>query len=416
MFQSRLFSKTKKQSPKEAEAISHKLLTKAGFIDQLASGIWSFLPLGWRVHKKIEDTIREEMNNIEGQEIFLPTLQPKSLWQETDRWDKIDPPLFRTKDRHDREYGLGSTHEEVITDLARKNIRSYKDLPLAIYQIQTKFRNEMRATSGLLRTREFSMKDLYSFHQDEEDLDRYYQKVCLAYEKIYQRCGLKAVKVEASSGTIGGDVSHEFMILAKTGEDKILICERCDWAANIEMGKQKICPKCRGKLEQKSCIEVGHIFKLGIKYSKAMKANFVDKNGQEKPIVMGCYGIGLGRLMAAIVEAYHDENGIIWPASVAPFDIHLVQISDFRCQISENKVKKIAENLYKKLQRSNIEVLYDDRFESPGVKLKDADLIGIPIRLVISEKTGEKIEVKRRDDDKVKLVEMNNIKKFLISN
>jgi prolyl-tRNA synthetase len=415
MLQSQLFSKTKKRPSKEAVTISHKLLDQAGFIDQLASGIWSFLPLGRRVHQKIENIIREEINAIGGQEVFLPTLQPKSLWQETDRWDKIDPPLFRTKDRHDREYGLGSTHEEVITDLARKNIKSYKDLPLAIYQIQTKFRNEMRATSGLLRTREFSMKDLYSFHQNEEDLEKYYQKVCLAYQKIYQKCELKAIKVEASSGTIGGDVSHEFMILAATGEDKILICQKCSWAANIEIGKQKTCPKCKSKLRQESCIEAGHIFNLGIKYSGAMKANFVDKNGQEKPLVMGCYGIGLGRLMATIVEAHHDKNGIIWPASVSPFDAHLISINSQQSTVN-NKIKENTENLYKILQKKEIDILYDDRDESPGVKLKDADLIGIPVRLVISEKTGDRVEVKKRDSDKVELVKIDKIKKILISN
>ena len=421
MLQSQLFSKTKKQLPKEAVTISHKLLTKAGFIDQLGSGIWSFLPFGWRVHQKIENIIRQEMNSIGGQELFLPTLQPKSLWQETNRWDEIDPPLFRTKDRHDREYGLGSTHEEVITDLARKNIKSYKDLPLAVYQIQTKFRNEMRATSGLLRTREFSMKDLYSFHQNVQDLDKYYQKVCSAYKKIYQRCDLEAIQVEASSGTIGGDISHEFMILAETGEDKILICDKCGWAANIEMGPQKNCPKCEAKVDQKSCIEAGHVFKLGTKYSKAMKANFVDKNGQEKPLVMGCYGIGLGRLMAIVVEAHHDKNGIIWPASVAPYDVHLIQMKGASNETKPQTkgvsnvakwsltIKERAKNLYQKLQESNIEVLYDDRPESPGIKLKDADLIGIPVRLVVSGKTEEKVEVKKRDENKVEIKEVKDL-------
>lgn len=419
MQQSQLFSKTRKQAPKEAVTISHQLLIKAGFIDQLASGIWSFLPLGWRVHRKIENIIREEINKIDAQEIFLPTLQPKSLWQETNRWDKIDPPLFRTRDRHNREYGLGSTHEEVITDLARKFIHSYKDLPKAIYQIQTKFRNEMRATSGLLRTREFSMKDLYSFHPDEKDLDKYYEKVCSAYEKIYLRCGLKAVKVKASSGTIGGDVSHEFMILAATGEDKILICQGCGWAANVEMGKQKVCPTCQARLRQESCIEAGHVFKLGIKYSQVMKANFIDRNGLKKPMVMGCYGIGLGRLMATIVEAHHDENGIIWPKEVAPFDIHLLDFRKKARPFLSNQPKKFknnlrvshekAELLYSALQKFGFEVLYDDRDESPGLKLRDADLIGIPIRLIVSEKTGHKMEMKRRDSKKVELIKMNNL-------
>ncbi len=408
MRQAQLFLKTRKEAPKEAITISHKLLVRANFIDQLASGIWSFLPLGWRVHQKIENIIREEMNKIDGQEVFLPTLQPKTLWEETERWEKIDPPLFKVKDRHKREYGLGSTHEEVITHLARKNIRSYKDLPLALYQIQTKFRNELRATSGLLRTREFIMKDLYSFHKDKKDLDKYYQKVSKAYQRIYSRCELKAVKVEASSGTIGGSISHEFMVLAETGEDKVLICEKCNWAINIEIGNQKkVCPKCKTKLSQKSCIEAGHIFKLETKYSQVMKAFFVDKSGQEKPIIMGCYGIGLGRLMATIVETHHDKDGIIWPASVAPYQIHLL------CLGLVKSIKKQSDSLFGTLQKSGFEALYDNRNEPAAIKLKDADLIGIPIRLIISEKTKKKVEFKKRNSGKIQMLEMNKLIPFL---
>ncbi|MGC9049167.1 MAG: proline--tRNA ligase, partial [Patescibacteria group bacterium] len=283
MRQSKLFTKTLRNDPKEARTISHKLLVRAGYINQLTSGIWSLLPLGWRVYKKIEKIIREEMNEIGGQEVYLPTLQPKELWQKTGRWETIDPPLFKVKDRHNKWLGLGSTHEEVITDLARQYIKSYKDLPLAIYQIQNKFRNEMRPTGGLLRTREFIMKDLYSFHADEKDLDKYYKQVLSAYYKIYERCGLKAIAVSAPSGSIGGSVSHEFMILADSGEDKILICQNRDWGINLEIGRsQDKCPNCSGKLEQKNAIEAGHTFKLGALYSQKMGASFTDRDGQKK--------------------------------------------------------------------------------------------------------------------------------------
>jgi len=361
MLQSKLFPKTKKQAPKDAMAASHKFLTQAGYIQQLAAGVWTLLPLGFRVYKKIENIIREEINNLGAQEIFMPALQPKELWKETGRWEEIDPPLFKFQDRHKRELALGSTHEEVVTDLARKNITSYKELPFALYQIQNKFRNEMRATSGLLRTREFIMKDLYSFHASKEDLDKYYKKVCKVYLKIYKRCGLKAIIVEASSGTIGGKESHEFMILADSGEDTILICPKCKWAANIEVGeKYKFCPKCKRKLIKEKSVEVGHIFKLGEKYSKVMGANFVDKDGKRKSIVMGCYGIGLERLMAVIVESSHDDFGIIWPKTVAPFDIHLLRLS------KNKKIISWADKVYNSLQNRGFEVLYDERDESAG--------------------------------------------------
>lgn len=404
---SQLFGKTLKKAPKETEAVSHQLLIRAGFIDrQISAGIYSFLPLGWRVHKKIENIIREEMEVIDGQEIFLPTLQPKELWQKSDRWEHMDPPLFKLKDRHDKEFALGSTHEEVITNLAARFIKSYKDLPLYLYQIQNKFRNEMRSTGGLLRVREFMMKDLYSFHTDEKDLNKYYFKVIETYKKIFTRCGFVTKITEASSGTIGGDVSHEFMMLCQTGEDKVYFCTKCDWASSKETpGK---CPKCGGKIEKGNCIENGHVFKLGIKYSKAMNAYFVDKNGKKKPIVMGCYGIGIGRLMATVVEAHHDEKGIIWPDSVSPFDVHLVNIGQ------SAKCKGQSERVYKELVKAGIEVLYDNRNDvNAGEKFAEADLIGIPVRLVVSEKTGDKIEWKKRDEKKTELLTLGQVIKRL---
>jgi len=404
MLQSKFFAKTLRDAPKEAEAISHKLLLKAGFIEQCTAGVYSFLPLGFRVLQKLGNIIRNKMNSIDGQEVFLPTIQPKNLWQETGRWETIDPPLFKIQDRHKKELCLGPTHEEVITDLVRSRIKSYRDLPFALYQIQNKFRNEMRATGGLLRVREFLMKDLYSFHASQECLNKYYDKTLQAYHELFEECGLKTILTEASSGTIGGKESHEFMALSETGQDKILICENCNWAINQELYKAGDCQLCGGKLEEHKAIEVGHCFKLGTKYSKKMAANFVDKNNKQKPIIMGCYGIGLGRLMATIVETHYDEKGIIWPKSVAPFDIHLLVISN---QLS---VIRKADEIYKELSKQ-LDVLYDDRSESPGVKFAKADLIGVPTRVVISEKTLQKdsVEVKKRGEEKSCLIKFSEL-------
>ena len=383
MLQSQLFCKTKKETPKDAEVISHKLLVKGDFIEQTISGVYRFLPLGLKVLKKIEKIIREEMWDLGAQEVLLPTLQDKKLWLETNRWQTIDPPLFKLLDRHQKEIALGPTHEEEMVDIARKRVKSYQDLPFSLFQIQNKFRNEMRASGGLLRQREFLMKDLYSFYSNEEEAREFYERVKKAYFKIFRRCALQTILVEASSGTIGGKLSHEFQVEAEVGEDRILICSKCGYGANIEkIGEIKKCPECRGILEKKNSIEVGHIFYLGTKYSKAMSADFKDRDGKEKPILMGCYGIGLPRLMATIVEIHHDEKGMIWPQSVAPFQLHLIRIENSR------PVKLAAEKLYNDLTKENIEVLYDDRLDkSAGEKFADCDLIGVPRRLVISERT-----------------------------
>jgi prolyl-tRNA synthetase len=395
---SQLFGKSLRKVPKGTEAISHRLLVKGGFIDQLAAGIYSFLPLGWRVHQKIEDIIREEMNAIGGQEVFLPTLQPKELWQRTERWDHMEPPLWKTEDIHGKEYALGPTHEEVMTDLAVRFIKSYKDLPLYLYQIQNKFRNEIRSTGGLLRTREFVMKDLYSFHETEKDLDEYYEKAFQAYLKIFKRCGFEVTAVEAESGSIGGEVCHEFMMACPTGEDKIFVCEKCHWASSLNLEK-KTCSYCHGQLKEVRGIENGHIFKLGTLYSEKMGAFYTDRKGKKKPIWMGCYGIGIGRLMATIVEASHDNRGIIWPKSVSPYEVYLVA--------ADPESQSKADQVYQKLEKKGIEVLYDDRNEeTAGVKFVDADLIGLPIRLVVSEKTGEKIEWKERKKKRTELISL----------
>jgi prolyl-tRNA synthetase len=412
MLQSQLFSKIKKESPQEAEIVSHQLLVKADFIDQLASGVYSFLPLGKKVHDKIENIIREEMINIGAQEVYLPVLIPKRLWQITGRWEKIDPPLFKLKDRHGKEFGLGPTHEEVMTELARTRIKSYKDLPLALFQIQSKFRNEMRPTGGLLRVREFIMKDLYSFHQTKEESLSFYREVKKAYFRIFKRCGFeKALCVEAEPGTIGGELSHEFMVLAETGEDSILICQKCGLVAKKmeKIGAKNICSKCLGNLVKKNCIEIGHIFYLGEKYSKDIEANFVNKKGQKKKIIMGCYGIGIGRLMASIVEVFHDERGIIWPMEVAPFQIHLISLLP-------NEKKDLGEKIYRDFEKRGVDILYDDRDDKTvGEKFAEADLIGIPYRLVISEKTLRKdsVEIKKRSEKKIKLIKIKNLPQFL---
>ncbi len=409
MLQSKLFSKTLKKAPKEAKIASHKLLLRGDFISQLASGIYSFLPLGYRIHRKIDEVVREEKNAIGGQEVYLPSLQPKENCQNTDRWDHMDPPLFKIKDRHKKEFVLGPTHEEVITDLLKGQVQSYKDLPVYLYQIQTKFRNEMRFAGGLLRAREFVMKDLYSFHPDKKDLDKFFNKVLLAYDKIFKRCGLKAIKSEASGGVFTKEKTYEFQVMSKEGEDKIIYCPKCNWATNLEVTKIKAgqkCPKCESKLVKANSIEVGHTFRLGTKYSKALNLYFRDKKGEKKPVVMGCYGIGLGRLMAAIVEINHDDKGIIWPKEVAPFQIHLIQIED------NQKIKKAAEKLYRDLQNKAVEVLYDDRNDkSAGEKFAEADLIGIPVRVVVSEKTlkNNSIEVKKRDENKTCLIKFSHI-------
>ncbi len=415
MLQSQLFYKTSKTAPKEAEVTSHKLLLRAGFISQLASGIYSFLPLGLRVHKKIEEIIRQEMNSIGGQEVFLPTLQPKEIWQKTNRWDHMDPPLFRLKDRHNKLFVLGSTHEEVITDLVKSRVQSYKDLPISLYQIQNKFRNEMRFTGGLLRTREFIMKDLYSFHRSKEDLNNYYDEVVKAYDKIFTRCNLDVIKSEASGGVFTKEKTYEFQVLTEVGEDKLIVCPKCKWATNLEVQDKtsQKCPNCNKELIKVNTIEVGHTFRLGTKYSKAFDLYFLDEKGKKQLVVMGCYGIGLGRLMATIIEIHNDKKGIIWPKEVAPFQVHLIKIEN-----TEN-VRKIAEELYQDLQKAQLEVLYDDRNDkSPGEKFADADLIGIPYRVVVSDKTLKKdsAEVKIRDEEETELIKITNLSKFLSKN
>lgn len=413
MLYSQLFGKTKKEEIKKFEAVNQSLLIKAGFIDQVASGIYTILPLGKKVIEKIEKIIREEHEKIGAQEVTMPLLHPKIYWEQTKRWEEVDV-LFKTKSRFGQDYALAPTHEEIVTPLAKKFINSYRDLPVALYHITTKFRDEPRPKSGILRGREFIMKDLYSFHATHEDLQNYYQQVINAYLRIFTRIGFKDIKItEASGGTFTKKYSHEFNVLTPAGEVNLLYCNKCQYAQNEEISQLKKaspCPKCRqGRIEWGKAIEIGNIFDLGTRFSEAFNLTFIDKDGQKKYVYMGCYGIGVTRILGALVEVYHDEKGIIWPKTVAPFSLHLVGLD-----LKDKQVKNRAFRLYKKLQQKKIEVLFDDRLDaSAGEKLNDADLIGIPVRAIISKKTGEKIEIKRREEKGSFLIEENKIFQYL---
>lgn len=380
MRQSQLFSKTVKNFPKDEESVNAKYLIKGGFISKNSSGVFSFLPLGWRVLNKINNIIREEMNAIDGQEMLMPTLIAKKYWEKSGRWDvgimyKISQVIINTESNTEfRDFGLSWTHEEVISAIAEQHIHSENDLPLAVYQIQNKFRDEPRARNGLIRGREFLMKDLYSFHATEDDLRNFYEIVKEAYKKIFNRLSLSYKIAEASGGDFTKEYTHEFQVLTPAGEDIIFYCNQCDFVQNKEVSQLKtgdFC-QCGGQIQESRAIEVGNIFKLGKRFSDKW--------------FMGSYGIGPSRVMGTLVEIFHDEKGIIWPDSVAPFQVHLLVLPG----------AKNADTLYNNLLRDGVEVLYDDREATAGEKFSDADLIGIPHRLVISEKTGDKIELKRR--------------------
>jgi prolyl-tRNA synthetase len=552
---SKLFGKTLREVPAEADTVSHQLLVRAGMVNQLAAGVYSYLPLAWRVLKKIENIIREEMDRAGGQELSLPVLQPLELWQLTGRDQAFGKGLFVLSDRRERPLALGPTHEEVITQLASRNVQSYRDLPQLLYQIQTKFRDEPRPRGGLIRVREFAMKDLYSFDIDEAGLEQSYNSMLQAYQNIYNRCGLPTLLVEADSGAIGGKDSHEFMVIATSGEDEIIYCPDCQYAANVEKAESvkgnidngeplpveevatpgmatieevagflkvppnhtlkavfyitdgelifvairgdlevneiklknllhstelrmateveviaagivagaaspvgikgiKViaddsvnsgtnfvaggnkpdthlrnvnyprdfqadlvadiararagdgCPRCGGKLSSTHGIEVGHVFKLGTFLSEKLGASFIDEKGESHPIVMGCYGIGLGRLLAAAIEQNHDDKGIIWPVPIAPYYIYLCPL--YR---EDSRVTEVAEDLYARLGAEGLEVLFDDRVESPGVKFNDADLLGIPVRVTVSPRTLEKdsVELKKRSEKESELVPLERI-------
>jgi prolyl-tRNA synthetase len=564
MKMSNYFVPTLKEDPADAEVVSHRLMMRAGMIRKLTAGVYSFLPLGYRSLRKVEQIVREEMDAAGAQEVFLPMVQPAELWQESGRWEIYGKELLRFKDRHDRECCLGPTHEEVITDLVRRDVRSYRDLPLNLYQIQTKFRDEVRPRFGLMRGREFLMKDGYSFDVDEKGADVSYSLMWQAYKSVFARCGLKFRAVEADSGPIGGSFSHEFMVLAETGEDTIVACDFCDYAANMEKAEvpapmasdsssnalqnagtagpkrvdtpgvktieevsrflkvtereliktlilvadskpvavlvrgdhelnevkvknflratdlefaapdviQKItggpmgfsgpvglkgitllsdnailgmssavvganetdahlvgvnprtdfhadhygdfrcavagdpCPRCNGKLQLYRGIEVGHVFKLGVKYSEAMNARFLDANGKERPMIMGCYGIGVSRTVASAIEQNHDEDGIVFPPPLAPFSAIVTPVG-----AKDPDIEEAAEHVYGELWANGVDALLDDRDERPGVKFKDADLMGIPFRITIGKKAlaQGKVELRNRKTKKMVLVDISGV-------
>jgi len=405
MYWSKIFLPTLKDIPQDAEVISHQLMLRSGMIRKVTSGIYTWLPLGLRVLRKIENIVREEMNDAGAQEVLMPMVQPKDLWEETERWKKMGPELLRIKDRHEREFCLGPTHEEVITDLIRNNIKSYKELPLNLYQIQTKFRDEIRPRYGVMRGREFLMKDSYSFDINQDQLNESYLLMKETYKKIIDRIGLKFKIVKADSGAIGGDASEEFHVLAENGEDTIAVSNSSDFAINTELllgdGEDleslqgKPSPDGEGIIEIKKGIEVGHIFQLGRVYTQAMRANVLDQEGKATDLFMGCYGIGVSRLVAAAIEQNNDEKGIIWPEAIAPFEVNIVAIGFEKDQ----KIAKAAIDLYNKLSSMGYEVLLDDRKDGYGTKMKDAELIGVPINIVVGKQylENEEIELKHRN-------------------
>ena len=409
MYWSKAFIPTLKETPQEAESLSHKLLLRAGLARMLMAGAYSYLPLGLRVLKNIQKIIRQEMDACGASELLLPALQPLELWQKTGRDKDIGEVMFKFVDRRGRKVVLGPTHEEVITDLLKNNLSSYRQLPLVLYQIQTKFRDEIRPRFGLIRACEFIMKDAYSFDQDEAGLDKNYQLIYAAYKRIFSRCGLEILTTEADSGVMGGKVSHEFMAPSPLGEDIVLVCSKCKLVSAFKE-TQSSCSNCHLEMERVATTEVGHIFKLGTKYSQAMQANFSDAKGQLKPLVMGCYGIGVSRLISAIIEQNNDTDGIIWPGEIAPFRIIILPLD-----VTNPEVMQAASSLYQELKINGLDVLFDDRDERAGVKFKDADLIGIPLSIIIGKKNIEekKIEIRIRKDQSTQFTTTENAVKYI---
>lgn len=413
MRQSHLFTKTRKEVPAEEISKNAELLIRAGFIHKEMAGVYSYLPMGLRVLNKISNIIREEMNSIGGTEVSLTSLQDPELWKSTNRWsDEVVDNWFKTKLKNDTELGLGFTHEEPLTSLMKEYVHSYKDLPRYVYQIQIKFRNELRAKSGIMRGREFLMKDLYSFSQDEAEHNKFYEKVKSVYHRIFNRTGIgNSTYLTFASGGSFSKYSHEFQTVCEAGEDCIYVHEGKNIAVNKEVLNDEVLADLQIKkeeLKEKKAIEVGNIFSLGTKFSSALGLQFVDSDGIKKDVIMGSYGIGPGRLMGTVVELFNDDNGIVWPESIAPYRIHLVSL----CR--EEKEIRQCDELYKKLQAKNIEVLYDDRDARAGEKFADSDLIGIPVRVVVSPKTlaNNSIEFKKRSEEKSTII---TIEEFLSS-
>lgn len=405
---SKFYISTFKEAPSDADLISHQLMIRAGLIKRLGSGLYTWMPMGLKILKKIENIIRHEMNEVGGVELLMPAIQPAELWEETGRWDVFGPQMLKINDRHNRPFCFGPTHEEVITDIVRNELNSYKQLPKNFYQIQMKFRDEIRPRFGVMRAREFLMKDAYSFHTDMASLKKTYKQMYETYNAIFKKIGLNFRAVQADNGAIGGEGSHEFHVLAESGEDELLYDEQSDFAANSEIAKdhpnKKNLKTCRG-------IEVGHIFQLGTKYSNDMKATFIDESGKPCPMIMGCYGIGVSRIVAAAIEQKNDENGIIFPQSIAPFEVVITPIGYDKSA----KVKEAVDELYLLLLADNYDVLLDDRGLRAGVMFSEIELLGIPHRITVSEKTlaDGKYEYKNRSSSETSLIESNELMKFL---
>ena len=413
MLQSKLFPRSfPKEAPQGEGCVSAQLLLRAGFIEKLGAGIYTMLPLGLRVLNNVAAIIRSEMATVDAQELFMPAMHPKEAWERTGRWETAKEVMYQFKDNHGHAWGLGFTHEEIITDIVAHHVASYRDVPLYLYQIQTKFRNEPRATSGLLRGREFMMKDMYSFHATEEDFEEFYNKMKDVYKTIFQRVGIGHLTylTFASGGTFS-KYSHEFQTITAMGEDTIYVDEEKGVAVNKEVLNSEVLKQLnltKEKLAERKAIEVGNIFDLKTKYSKPFDLSFTDEKEQKHAILMGCYGIGLGRLMGTVVEVLSDDKGIIWPESIAPFQVHLLALGDDKEILGE------AEKVYKSLLKAGVEVLFDDRAEVlAGEKFADADLLGIPFRVVVSARSMKEsgVEIKKRTEEKGKVISLAELLK-----
>ena len=395
-----------KTAPKDADTVNHRLLVQGAFVRQLMAGVYTYLPFGLIVLKKIEQVVREEMNAIGSEEILMPLLHPAEIWKKSGGWDHVDV-LFKLQSRGKKDYALAQSEEEVVSPLMKEFIQSYKSLPASVYHINWKFRDELRSKSGILRGREFYMKDMYSFHADQADFERYYEIAKKAYLKIFKRLGLTAKVTEASGGGFSEKISYEFEVLTDAGEANILYCGKCEFCVNTDDIKTykggDTCPKCsKGKLKAATASEVGNVFDLGQKYSKAFEMGVTTKTGERIFPIMGCYGIGISRTMGVIVEKYHDEKGIVWPANIAPFRASLISLEG-----GEEKAKEV----YEKLRSENIEVLWDDRDAPAGAKFADADLIGNPYRIVVGKRSLEQggVEVKKRDEGETKIIKIDDL-------
>ncbi len=383
MRQSKLFTKTRREAPADEVSKNAQLLVRAGYVHKEMAGVYSYLPLGKKVLEKIEQVVREEMDAIGGQEVRMATLHPSEPWKQTGAWDNVDV-VFKLLSRTEKEYTVGQSEEEIVTPIAREYVQSYKDLPVAIYQIGQKYRDELRAKSGIMRGREFTMKDMYSFHETQEDFDRFYALAKESYLKVYSRLGLVAKATEASGGAFTTKLSYEFMVLTEAGEDDILYCSDCSYCVNAEISDQKegdACTRCnKGSLARAKASEVGNIFDLGMKYSKDFSFTYKDREGKDQHPIMGCFGIGISRLMGVIVEDFADEKGLVWPEAVAPFRYHLVSLGK-----SGDEAAKMADALYGEMTAAGIDVLYDDRDLRAGEKFAESDLLGMPKRIVVGK-------------------------------